>query len=225
MIYERVMLEPLAFIFSVCSCSSLSHPTQQFCLGWQLFIELRQLFPIGSLIQAAMCLQVEPEHSLPQIPMPGEIRSCFGNMNLDKSLRIVELVFLCLSCVTTPEKNFRYWVGWHCIFFLSYIAISQQSLQPCDLTESVWQFQRTRCIGGRVLLTSVRPGSVDTPCCTSWPANSPVEAKERSTWVEWVYLYHSYLTGCDVFFSIFPCMSSKKISRSCLDMQHLHTWA
>lgn len=198
MIYERVKLGPLAFIFSVCSCSSLSHPTQQFCLGWQLFIELRQLFPIGSLIQAAMCLQVEPEHSLPQIPMPGEIRSCFGNMHLDKSVRIVELVFLYLSCVTTPEKNFRYWVGWHCFFFL---AISQQSLQPCNLTDSVWQFQKTRCTGGRVILTSVRPGSVDTPCCTSWPANSPVEAKERSTWVEWVYLYHSYLTGCDgVFF-------------------------
>lgn len=205
MIYEWVVLGPLAFIFSVCSCSSLSHPTQQFCLGWQLFIELRELFSIGSLIWAAMCLQVEPEHSLPQIPMPGE------------------LVFLCLSCVATPEKKLQV-LSWMLLFFFSYIAISQQRLQPCDLSDSVWQFQRTRCTGGRAILTSVRPGSVDTPCCTSWPANSPVEAKERSTWAEWVYLYHSYLTGYDGGFSIFPCMSSIKINRSCLDMQHRHTW-
>lgn len=74
-IYEQVTLGPLAFFFSVCSCSSLSLHTQQ------LFIELRQLFPIGSLIRVAMCLQVEPEHSLPQIPsaVPGEITSFWHN--------------------------------------------------------------------------------------------------------------------------------------------------
>lgn len=225
MIYERVMLEPLAFIFSVCSCSSLSHPTQQFCLGWQLFIELRQLFPIGSLIQAAMCLQVEPEHSLPQIPMPGEIRPCFGNMNLDKSLRIVELVFLCLSCVTTPEKNFRYWVGWHCFFFLIYrhlttkftalrlnwicVTVSEDKMHRGKSTS---HFSEARKRGHTMLyqLTSqfssggkgeVNLGGVSIPLSLIFD------------WMWWG------------FFSIFPCMSSKKISRSCLDMQHLHTWA
>lgn len=46
-IYERAVLWPPAFIFSVRSCSSLSHPTRQFCLGWHSFTELRQCFSNG----------------------------------------------------------------------------------------------------------------------------------------------------------------------------------
>lgn len=47
MIYERAILWPLALIFHVHSCSSLSHSTRQFCLGMYLFTELRQCFSNG----------------------------------------------------------------------------------------------------------------------------------------------------------------------------------
>lgn len=46
-IYERAVLWPPAFIFSVRSCSSLSHSARQFCLGWHSFTELRQCFSNG----------------------------------------------------------------------------------------------------------------------------------------------------------------------------------
>lgn len=76
-----------AFIFSMHSCSSLSRSSRQVCLGWHLFTERRQCFPMGSLIWAEVCLQVEPGHSLLRIEgaMPGEMDCHFVIMQLKES--------------------------------------------------------------------------------------------------------------------------------------------
>lgn len=68
MIYDWAIFWPRAFIFMVRSCSSLSHSTLQFRWGRYSFTEPRLCFPIGSLIWAAVCLEVERGNSLLQIP-------------------------------------------------------------------------------------------------------------------------------------------------------------
>lgn len=152
MIYEQAVRRRLAFVFSVHSCSSLSHSSRQSCLGRDSFTELTQCFCTGESRWgggvSSSGTWSQPQHTFPQ------------EINTSKQQRSVthQMFLLLLSFI----YDALIWI-------------------------TVWQ--KTRSTGGRAAPASARPGNVAAPCCTSWPASSQGEAKERSTWVGWALFF------------------------------------
>lgn len=173
MIYEQTILWPQAFMFSVHSCSSLSHSTRRSCLGRHSFTELRQIFLqlgvwFGQRFVFKWNLDTNTKHyargNTPVLLQRGK----------KKKIQHINLTELrhCIQCNNMSSG----------VLTAKFLDLIDNVL----IWVTVWQVQKTRGTGGRAALTSARPGNVDAPCCTSWPASSQGEAKERSTWVGWV---------------------------------------
>lgn len=89
--------------------------------------------------------------------------------------------------LSTGNKHFQAFNQHHSIthqVFLLLLSFIYDAL----IWITVWQ--KTRGTGGRAAPASARPRNAVAPCCTSWPASSQGEAKERSTWVGWALSFY-----------------------------------
>lgn len=161
MIYEQAVRRPPAFIFSAHSCSSLSHSSRQSCLGRDSFTELTHFFFCTGESQWGG-----------DVPSSGTWSQSAANT----------------AHLSIGNKHFQAFKQQHSIthhVFLLLLSFIYDAL----IWITVWQ--KTRSTGGRAAPASARPGNAVVPCCTSWPASSPGEAKERSTWVGWALFFLS----------------------------------
>lgn len=185
MIYEQAVRRPLAFIFSVHSCSSLSHSSRQSCLGRDSFTELTQRFCTG------------------ESRWGGGVSS--SGTQSQSAANTAHL--------STGNKRFQAFNQQHSIthqVFLLLLSFIYDAL----IWITVWQ--KTRSTGGSAAPASARPGNAVAPCCTSWPASSQGEAKERSTWVGWaLFFYPLWNRSCCAPFYL----PSRRKKRSYSDMQ------
>lgn len=128
MIYEQTILWPQAFIFSAHSCSSLSHSTQQSCLGRHSFTELRQIF-----LQLGVWFG----------------QRCVFKWNLDtvccKHQTLCQGKYACVTTVGKKKKiqhinltEFRHCIQCHNILLgCSYCKVSWFNWQCADLSDCV----------------------------------------------------------------------------------------
>lgn len=145
------------------------------------------VFAPGSLGGAEVCLQVEPGHSLLQT-----------QHTFPQEINTSE------HSISNTALPIRF-------FFLLLLPFIHDAL----ISITVWQ--KTRSTGGRAAPASARPGNAAAPCCTSWPASSQGEAKERSTWVGWALFFFIHRsTDPAVHLFIYPAGEKK---RSYSDMQ------